>query len=103
MIDFWVAIHIEQAITFPVQICKFGDDIALNVFVRTHILNFKLEGVILQTLAGFRKGGERWKYSIKVIVFEALFDAAGIDDPVAPFEPGIAPPGRATAVPIIEL
>ena len=47
MIDLWIAVHIEQAVAFPMHIGEFGDDITLNAFMGTHILDFKFEGIVL--------------------------------------------------------
>ena len=67
-----------------------------------HILDLKFKGFKLKDLAGFRQGRERGEDAAQVIVAESLLDAARINNPTAPLEPVIEPPGRTASVSIVK-
>src|SRR5215212_9161388 len=103
VVDFWVAVHIQQAITFPMDIGQLRNHIALNTRMGTHVLDLELERIQLKTLAGFRQSGQRGKDSIQMVFAEAPLNAAWVNNSRAPFQPGVKPPRRAASISFIKL
>src|SRR5215217_1652000 len=76
--NFWIAVHIEQAIAFPMNVSQFGDHIPLDAGMRAHVLDLELERIELQALARFCQCRERGEDAVEVIFAESLLDAAWV-------------------------
>src|SRR5215212_2049329 len=103
VVAFWVAIHVQQAITFPMDISQLRNHIALNTCMGAHVLDLELERIQLKTLAGLCQGGQGRKDAIQMVFAEAPLNAARINNSRAPFQPGVKPPWRAASISFIKL
>src|SRR5919109_3855396 len=103
MIDLGIAIHIQQAVAFPMQVGEFGDDIALDAVMTADLFDLIFERIELQMLAGFGERVQRRKHMIKVIILKTLLHAAWVHHALPPFQPRIEPPWGAATISLIEL
>jgi hypothetical protein len=88
-----VAAHVEEAVRLPMAVVQLRDHVAGELRLAPHGFDLVLQRAELLPLAGDHEAAQIAEHPVEAPVREAVLDAVGVHDALAPIVAGLEPPG----------